>query len=323
MWKWPGVAGAALLGFCAAGLGWGYLAGAVEALDFLQPGRHTFALYMGLAIASAVAIVEAIRRRGDVLARWLAVAWIVFGIRALGPTLVATVQFQLYGGEPFLSSRPSPRLIWVVDRVARHVKPGERLFYEEGGKDVPGVADPFQRGRFSGTLATRNGIELIGGPYLHAALTTNFTQFGEGKLFGRADWDRDFFVRYARLYRPSAILCWSPHARAFCRANSDLIRIVEDDGVLMIGRVQGFGGDTIRGKADVDATPGRLRVSGMTPDLDGSVVLRYHFVPCLTTSPPVACEPEPLEGDPVPFIRLRPTPGTREVELKMAFPGRP
>ena len=43
---------------------------------------------------------------------------------------------------------------------------------------------------------------MIGGPYLHASLTTNFTQFGEGKLFGEADWDRDQFVRYARLYRP-------------------------------------------------------------------------------------------------------------------------
>jgi hypothetical protein len=319
----PGVAGAALLGFCAAGMAWGYLAGAIAALDFLQPGRHTFALYEGLAIASAVAIVEAIRRRGDGLARWLAIAWVLFGVRALGPALVGSVQLQLYSREPFLSSRPSPRLIWVAERVAKHVKPGERLLYEEGGKDLAGIADPYQRGRFSGLLAQPRGIELIGGPYLRAAVTTNFTQFGEGKLFGRADWDRDFFVRYARLYRPSAILCWSPHARAFCRANSDLIRILEDDGIVMIGRVEGFGGDTIRGKAEVEAAPGRLRVTEMVPDPDGSVVLRYHFVPCQTTSPPVACEPEPLEGDPVPFIRLRPTAGIHEVELKMAFPGWP
>jgi hypothetical protein len=161
-------------------------------------------------------------------------------------------------------------------------------------------------------LPHRTRVEVIGGPYLHAALTTNFTQFGEGKLFGRADWDRDFFVRYARLYRPSAILCWSPHARDFCRANPDLIRILDDDGSLIIGRVNGFGGDTIRGRARVEAGPGWLRVRDMVPDLDGSVVLRYH----------VACEPELLEEDPVPFIRLRPTPGLQDVELKMALPGR-
>ena len=76
---------------------------------------------------------------------------------------------RLWAGEPFLSSRPSPRLLWVVDRVKAHVKPGERLLYEEGGFDLPGVPDPFQRGRFSGLLPERTGVELIGGPYLHAA----------------------------------------------------------------------------------------------------------------------------------------------------------
>ena len=241
----------------------------------------------------------------------------------------------------------------------------------------------------------RTGVEVLGGPYLHASLTTNFTQFGEGKLFGRpgwyqllledlpkldldlaekvlgwrdrvrleqlqkngpalaptvlarwegleifldkvrkldpnlakkifgrTGWDRDFFVRYARLYRPSAIVCWSPDARWFCRNNTDLIQVLEDDGTLLIGRVIGFGGDTIRGQATVEARPGRIRVRDLSPGLDGSVVLRYHFVPCLTTRPPVACEPEYLEEDPVPFIRLRPPPGIRDVELELVLPGR-
>ncbi len=88
---------------------------------------------------------------------------------------------------------------------------------------------------------------MIGGPYLHASLTTNFTQFGEGSLFGEADWGRDHFVRYARLYRPSAIVCWSPRARAFCRSNPDLIEVRDDDGAVLIGRVEGFGGRCDRG----------------------------------------------------------------------------
>ena len=45
-------------------------------------------------------------------------------------------------------------------------------------------------------------------------MKTNFTQFGENKLFGRKDWDREFFERYARLYRPAAICCWSPTSQA-------------------------------------------------------------------------------------------------------------
>jgi hypothetical protein len=237
--------------------------------------------------------------------------------------LVESIRFHIATGDPFLSSRPPGRLLWVIERVRRHVEPGERILYEEGGFGLERIPDPFQRGRFSGILPRRTGVEVIGGPYLHASLTTNFTQFGEGKLFGKSNWDRDHFVRYARLYGPAAILCWSPYARRFCRAHPDLIRILDDDGTLLIGRVIGFGGDTIRGTARVEAGPGRIRVSEISPDLDGSIVLRYHFVPCLTTRPLVACEPESHEEDPVPFIRLRPPPGTRDVELKMVFPDRP
>ena len=167
--------------------------------------------------------------------------------------------------EPFLSSRPSPRLLWVVDRVRRHVQPGERLLYEEGGFGLPGVPDPFQGGRFSGLLPERTGVEVIGGPYLHASLKTNFTQFGEGKLFGKADWDRAYFVRYAKLYRPSAILCWSPHARRFCSENPDLVKVLEDDGTVLIGRVKGFEGDFIEGTGTSRGVAGRIRVQRPVP----------------------------------------------------------
>ncbi len=323
------VFGAALLGFCVAGFGWGYLAGGLRSLDFLQPGRHTYAMYSGLAVASGLGLVELLRRLhagasgSDRFHRWIAVGAALIAIRMVGVPVIDSIRGLVRAGEPFLSSRPSQRLSWVIDRVRRNVQPGERLLYEEGGKDLPGVPDPYHRGRFSGLLPDRTGVEVIGGPYLHAALTTNFTQFGEGKLFGKSDWDREFFVRYARLYGPSAILCWSPHARRFCRANPDLIQIKEDDGTLMIGRVVGFAGATIRGEAKVEAEPGRIHVREMSPGLDGSIVLRYHFVPCLTTRPSVACEPEFLEEDPVPFIRLRPPTGTRDVDLELEVPGWP
>ena len=57
--------GAALLGFCAAGLLWGYLAGGLRALDFLQPGRHTYALYTGLALSGAAGLEQLVRRLRD------------------------------------------------------------------------------------------------------------------------------------------------------------------------------------------------------------------------------------------------------------------
>jgi hypothetical protein len=320
------IRGTALAGFCLSGLFWGYLAGGLQSLDFLQPGRHTYAFYAALALAGGAGLdAFFLRLRGggegaSRLDRWAMAATLVIGLRVLGPPLFESVRGRLWAGEPFLSSRPSPRLLWVIDRVKAHVKQGERLLYEEGGKSLPGIPDPFQRGRFSGLLPERTGVELIGGPYLHAALTTNFTQFGEGALFGKSDWDREYFVKYARLYRPAAILCWSPRARRFCRSHPDLITILDDDGAVLIGTVHGFEGDTMVGAARVAAEPGRLQVSEMTPGVDGSVVLRYHSVPSLRARPPIPLEPRFEEGDPVPFIGLRPTPGTREVDLEMVAP---
>jgi hypothetical protein len=331
-----GVRGWALAGYCLAGFFWGYLAGAFQALDFLQPGRHSYALFTGLALAAGAAMAElrvqlrvASAAMGTIRLDRLILfaAAIIVARMAILPgenarSLVDAVRLRLFAGEPFLSSRPSPRLLWVVDRVKRHVKPGERLLYEEGGFDLPGVRDPYERGRFSGLLPWRADVELLGGPYLHASLLANFTQFGEGALFGAKDWDRAHFARYARLYRPAAILCWSPHARRFCRANPDLVKVLEDDGVVLVGRVLGFEGDAIEGSARVTAEPGRLRVREMSPGVDGSILLRYHSVPSLRARPSVPLEPRFEEGDPVPFILLRPPAGVSEVELEMVGPFR-
>jgi hypothetical protein len=309
--------------FILAGFFWGYASAHSRSLDFLQPGRHTYAFYSGLAVAAGLGLERFFgwlrvhsRFRVDLIAALLLIG---AGSWYLGPSIWSGIEGRVFSPIPFLTSRPSPWLLWVERNVRKFVRPGERLLYEEGGKDVPGAPDPFQGGRFSGFLADKYQIELIGGPYLHASLTTNFTQFGEGKLFGNARWDRDWFVRYARLYRPAAILCWTPEARAFCQANPDLIELKADGGDVVFGRVIGFEGETISGKAEIVASPGKLRVSKAEGGLDGTVVLRYHSVPCLRSNPSVDWEPVFLEDDPVPFIRLRPPPGGGPVTFRLGM----
>src|ERR1017187_4262834 len=96
---------------------------------------------------------------------------------------------------------------------------------------------------------------------------------------------------------------------AVCTENPDLVRVVEDDGTVLLGRVAGFEGAFLEGTGRVEAEAGTLRLHELTPGLDGSVVLRYHSVPYLRARPAVAIDQEYREDDPVPFIRLRPTPG--------------
>ncbi len=318
----------AAIGFAAAGFGWGYLAGAIRALDFLQPGRHTFAFFSVLAMAGGAALNEALKRlrnapaEGIRLDRWAIAGALLIGIRMIGYPGYSHFELlrALFYPEPFLSSRPSPRAMWVVDRVRRHVKPGERLLYEEGGFGVKGEEDPFKEGRLSGYLSDRTGVQMIGGPYLHASLKTNFTQFGEEKFCEKKHWSKDDFLRYAKLYGPSAILCWTKHARRFCKENPDLVQVLDDDGSLLLGRLTGFAGDFLKGSGRVEAEAGVLKLHDLVPALDGSVVLRYHSVPYLEARPAIAIEQEIREDDPVPFIRLRPPPGTSDVELRLHLP---
>ena len=317
-------------GMMAAGLGWGYLAGWSRSLDFLQPGRHSYALYSAAAIAGGLGLAEVfgrLRAGGGRLDVWLGLALLLVGARLAGPSLVYQVRTNLgwyappgarIRPSPFLDSAPTPRLLWVLDRVAKHVRPGERLLYEEAGVDNPnplyGGPDPFDGGRYSGLLPYFTGVEVLGGPYLKASLTTNFTQFGGGRLFGREGWDRAHFVKYADIYRPSAILCWSAWSRRFCKSNPDLVDIVEDDGVLLIGRIRGYGGALARGEGvRVEASAGVLRVERPAGGVDGTVVLRYHSVPTLGGVPVTEV---PLADDPVPFVALPAAGGPASLGLR-------
>ncbi len=94
--------GVALLGFCVAGLFWGYLAADFRALDFLQPGRHTYAFYSGLALAGGAALDELFRRlrvvsKGvDRFDRWVMAgaitsALLMFGLPVVRFGLLTTV----------------------------------------------------------------------------------------------------------------------------------------------------------------------------------------------------------------------------------------
>jgi hypothetical protein len=313
-------------GFIAGGFLWGYLAGPFRSLDFLQPGRQTYAFYSGLALVAGVGLTAAVT--WSFQRHWMFGIVVALVIAAtlvgwLGDRLDRSLRAHLNPLQPMLSSRPSPQLQWIVSRLKKYMRPGERLLYEEGGFDVRGLQDPFQygyqHGRYSGLIPhLAPGVEVIGGPYLHAALKTNFTQFGEGRLFGKKDWTEADFRRYAKLYRPSAILCWTPKSIQFCVDHPDLFQIVEERGSLLLGRVVGYGGDAIRGIAEVHAEPGTLRVRALSGDLDGLAVLRYHFVPCLRSTPSVPLVPVYLEDDPVPFIGIRPNP--YEVIIEMGFP---
>ena len=325
------VAATALGAFAAAGFALGYLAGFTHALDFLQPGRQTHALYSAASVLAGIGLAEIGGRVRSIGSRRLniaaLVALVLIGVRVFGMNVEDSVRNRLglrvdHPSLPYLTSEPRPHFTEILDSVRAITKPGDRVFYEEYGITVDkNEPDPFAGGRYSGLLPQLLGVEVIGGPYLHVGVKTNFTQIGEGKLFGRTGWDRDRFLAYAKLYRPSAIVCFSAGARTFCLRNPDLVHVSYHREGLFVGQVVGFAGPAIRGQAEVAAEQGRLRVTGLVPDdLDGLVVLRYHVVAGLRCRPEMPIVPILLEDDPVPFLGLRPAAGQTQTLLDIGFP---
>jgi hypothetical protein len=327
--------------FLAAGLFWGYLAGWFPAINFLQPGRNTYAAYSAAAVASGLgwsAVRRQLSRTTIRLDRWFLVAIALVSIRVFLPSVIQTIGYRTgrepvpelvwnegelpkvrwfgpTGKEPFLSSRPTPELTWLLDQVRSQFEPGDRIYYEEGGEQRGDLADPFGGHRYGGLLPTLARVEVIGGPFLNVPVRENFTQFGMGKLCGLESWGREEFERFSRLYGPEGIVCWSPAAQEFCRSNPDLIEIVADLGTWLVANVRGFEGDAIRGEARVVAEAGRLEVEPGAVDVDGMIVLRYHSVPGLRSDPPGLLREVEEPGDPVPFIGVVRPEGTLTIEL--------
>lgn len=326
------IAGRGLLGFACAGFFWGYGAGAFRGLDFLQPGRHTYAFYLAGSLLTAHFVrigMEWLIRTNRTATFGFSLGALLLMTRIFGPVVHAVG--SSWTTPPKLALTSSPPVIYTSIRQAlsQNVAKGERILYEEGGFG----ADPFSGGRYSAILADELGIEMIGGPYLHASLTTNVAQFGEGRLFGKENWDLAWLQQVSRRYGLTWIVAWSDRARGVIDANPSQFRVVYQDGpfriaaILLSDKVDRSiplsGDNSVDGP--VEAGPGRLSLkikeAGSGIEVDRIVVLRYHWVPGMQAigHQDVAIEPEisPDKSFP-PLIQLRLKPSVKgPIEIRL------
>ena len=118
----------------------------------------------------------------------VAAGLLIVGVRLFVPAMVAAIRqragidplpggsrgrrgsplvvFGPSGKPPRLDGRPTPELLWLVDRVGGTFGPGDRIFYEEGGIARPGIVDAYGGRRCGGLLPRLTGVEVIGGPFL-------------------------------------------------------------------------------------------------------------------------------------------------------------
>ena len=287
---------AGLAGFALGGFFWGYGAGLFPSLDFLQPGRHTYALYIAASAFTAyfgASLVELTRRTSRLSAVGLIFGITIIAIRIFGPSFQAVSKIWATPATAPLSSAVPPLYTAIYNAMKPQVSSGQRVLYEEGGKGP----DIYEGGRYSGVLARALGVEFIGGPYLHAALKTNAVQFGEGTVCGRADWDLAWLEQMRLRYGLGWVVAFSDRPRTMIDANPDRFQVILSQGPLRVARlIAQPNGSTPVGprqplsgqewvEGDVQAEPGHIKLvlkpnSGKTA-VDRQVVLRYHWAPNL------------------------------------------
>ncbi|MFM7131266.1 MAG: hypothetical protein ACKO0V_18105, partial [bacterium] len=336
-WKRSKIAAAGLLGFAAGGFFWGYAAGAFRSLDFLQPGRHTYAFYLTASVAGGyflTVMLEWLRRSNRQASAGFACGLFLLAVRLYGPILYA-VYGQWVGAPAALASTPPSAIFSSLKQSMKaNIAAGSRIFYEEGGFG----GDPFGGGRYSGVLANDLNIEMIGGPYLHASLTTNQAQFGEGKLLGRENWDLAWLEEVAVRYGVSSIFCWSDRARAVVDANPGSFEVLYKSGPFRLAKINKAAGlkpayplngqEFVEDGASVADGKFRLKIkpaeSGIA--VDRILVLRYHWVPNLrvTGAEGVQVVPEILPDYRFPpLIKLQLKPSAKgEISLELDTWGR-
>jgi hypothetical protein len=112
LWRKDRLGAVGLTTFIACGFLWGYLAGGLRSLDFLQPGRHTFAFYTGLSLAAGVGVVRFLAWARAHTRQYIDVALALVLLAGIGwstgPRIVERVRALVLAPFPFMASRASP-----------------------------------------------------------------------------------------------------------------------------------------------------------------------------------------------------------------------
>ncbi|MFQ5600165.1 MAG: hypothetical protein ACE5G2_06385 [Candidatus Krumholzibacteriia bacterium] len=148
--------------------------------------------------------------------------------------------------------------------------------------------------------------ETIGGPHGAGPLEHAQVDFGNGQLLGRpfGAWTSAELAAILERYNVGAALAWSPEARGFLTRHPQLLEPAATTPVYAAFRVRRASRALSVGEARVRAGYDRLELSDVRGDV---LVLKYHWVEGLRSTPPVPIECAEVPGDPVGFIRVWPS----------------
>ena len=194
--------------------------------------------------------------------------------------------------------------IWLMAWLRDRTSADYRILFENA------VGRAHDGAHMAGYYAYETQREFIGGPYPFM----HFASFWDGLAFGKrlADIPFERMRDYFALYNIGAIVVHSDSAKRYFDVMPG-VRLDAEHGVL---------------RAYVVDTPHSYFLSGggrvlerghnhllLTDVVGPRVVLKYHYVPGMTSDPPARIDGVYLQDDPKPFVRIENPPQTLRLYL--------
>lgn len=203
-------------------------------------------------------------------------------------------------GKMYLRSQLNPELMAVVDWIARDTPADARLLFEESGDESGFVYDGVY---LSALLPRLTGRQLIGGPINLYNDRHHFAEFHSGILLKRSveTLSDEQLRNYLRLYNIGAVVAFHPASIQRLQSIPGLVTVEQRIGAVHLMKVNQQLSWFIEGEGRIKAGLNRLELS----EIKGNqVILKYHWVEGLTSSPSTKIEPVKILDDPIPFIKL-------------------
>jgi hypothetical protein len=278
------------------------IGGAVPSIAMMQPYRFSPVGYLLMAMPAGRGLELAISAVGKAAAtrrRWLAYAVAILLAACFGFLVREMIMEALPGNHPHIGPPPpyvrgvGPRSRWAIEWLKTNTDQSARILFET------------TRGRFhdgasiAGYVAASADRELIGGPYHE----NYFAGYWDGYAFGHPieQLEPASFHRYLDLYNIGWIMAFSPRSRQYLPTVPGVELVSEFEG-LAAYRVDRPFSYFYKGSGRVASRRhNSIELAGLAGK---EVIVKYHFLPGLTSIPAAEIQPVFLEDDPLPFIQI-------------------
>jgi hypothetical protein len=194
----------------------------------------------------------------------------------------------------------NPELNRIAEWIKRAAPSDGRVLFEESGDETGFVYDGVYLSSF---LPHLTGRQVIGGPINLYNDRHHFAEFHSGILFKKdvKTLSDEELRNYLRLYNIGAVVAFHPASLKRLQSLPGLVTLEQRVGPVHLIKVHHQLSWFMEGGGEVNAGFNRLELSSLKGK---EVILKYHWIDGLTSTPAANIVPVNIADDPIPFIKI-------------------